>query len=167
MSFDPNRWTLKTQEALRDAINLAKESHNAEVGPDHLLSAALSQDGGVAIPLLDRLGIAPLSVRNKISESLAKLPKAYGASEPSLSRELSGAFEAADTARTEMGDEYLSVEHLLLALSDRLGVSRDDLLKALQAVRGSHRVTSQNPEEQYRSLERYGRDLTELARHRP
>ena len=164
MSFDPNRWTLKTQEALRDAINLAKESHNAEVGPDHLLSAALSQDGGVAIPLLDRLGIAPLSVRNKISESLAKLPKAYGASEPSLSRELSGAFEAADTARTEMGDEYLSVEHLLLALSDRLGVSRDDLLKALQAVRGSHRVTSQNPEEQYRSLERYGRDLTELAR---
>jgi ATP-dependent Clp protease ATP-binding subunit ClpB len=164
MNFDPNRWTLKTQEALRDAINLAKESHHAEVGPDHVLSAALSQDGGVAIPLLDRLGIAPLTVRNKIAESLAKLPKAYGTSEPSLSRELSDAFQRADQARSEMGDEYLSVEHLLLALSDRLGVSRDELLKALQAIRGSHRVTSQNPEEQYQSLERYGRDLTELAR---
>ncbi|MGA2527985.1 MAG: AAA family ATPase [Acidimicrobiales bacterium] len=164
MTFDPNRWTLKTQEALRDAIALAKDSHHGEVGPDHLLSAALSQDGGVAIPLLDRLGIAPLSVRNKIAESLAAIPKAYGASEPSLSRELSQAFENADTTRTEMGDEYLSVEHLLLALSERLGVQRDDLLRALQAVRGSHRVTSQNPEDQYQSLERYGRDLTELAR---
>ncbi|MGA3352765.1 MAG: AAA family ATPase [Acidimicrobiales bacterium] len=164
MTFDPNRWTLKTQEALRDAIALAKDSHHAEVGPDHLLSAAFSQDGGVAIPLLDRLGIAPLTVRNKIAESLAKIPKAYGTSEPSLSRELSQAFERADTARTEMGDEYLSVEHLLLALSDRLGLDRDDLLRALQAVRGSHRVTSQNPEEQYQSLERYGRDLTDLAR---
>jgi len=164
MTFDPNRWTLKTQEALRDAIALAKDSHHAEVGPDHLLSAALSQDGGVAIPLLDRLGVAPLSVRNKIAESLARIPKAYGTSEPSLSRELSGAIERADKARTEMGDEYLSVEHVLLALSDWLGVDRDDLLRALQAVRGSHRVTSQNPEEQYQSLEKYGRDLTELAR---
>jgi ATP-dependent Clp protease ATP-binding subunit ClpB len=164
MTLDPNRWTLKTQEALRDAIALAKDSHHAEVGPDHLLSAALSQDGGVAIPLLDRLGIAPLSVRNKIAESLARVPKAYGTSEPSLSRELSEAFERADKARTDMGDEYLSVEHLLLALADRLGVDHDDLLRALQAVRGSHRVTSQNPEEQYQSLEKYGRDLTELAR---
>jgi ATP-dependent Clp protease ATP-binding subunit ClpB len=164
MTLDPNRWTLKTQEALRDAIALAKDSHHAEVGPDHLLSAALSQDGGVAIPLLDRLGVAPLSVRNKIAESLARVPKAYGTSEPSLSRELSEAFERADKARADMGDEYLSVEHLLLALADRLGIDHDDLLRALQAVRGSHRVTSQNPEEQYQSLEKYGRDLTELAR---
>jgi len=164
MTFDPNRWTLKTQEALRDAIALAKDSHHAEVGPDHLLSAALSQDGGVAIPILDRVGIAPLTVRNRLAESLARIPKAYGTSEPSLSRELSQAFERADVARTEMGDEYLSVEHLLLALLDRLGVDREDLLRALQAVRGSHRVTSQNPEEQYQSLERYGRDLTDLAR---
>ena len=96
MNFDPNRWTLKTQEALRDAIALAKESHHAEVGPDHLLSAALSQDGGVAIPLLDSLGVAPLAVRNRIAESLARIPKAYGTSEPSLSRELSQAFERAD-----------------------------------------------------------------------
>ena len=164
MTLDPNRWTLKTQEAVREAIALARDSHNAEVAPDHLLSAALSQEGGVAIPLLDSLGIAPLAVRNKIAASLETIPKAYGISEPSLSRELSQAFERADGARKEMGDEYLSVEHLLLALSDRLGVSREDLLRALQAVRGSHRVTSQTPEEQYQSLERYGRDLTDLAR---
>jgi ATP-dependent Clp protease ATP-binding subunit ClpB len=164
MALDPNRWTLKTQEAVREAIALARDSHNAEVAPDHLLSATLSQDGGVAIPLLDSLGIAPLSVRNRIAESLAKIPKAYGISEPSLSRELSQAFDRADVARKEMGDEYLSVEHLLLALPDRLGVSRDDLLRALQTVRGSHRVISQSPEEQYQSLERYGRDLTDLAR---
>jgi ATP-dependent Clp protease ATP-binding subunit ClpB len=164
MTFDPNRWTLKTQEALRDAIALAKASHHAEVAPEHLLSAALSQDGGVAIPLLDRLGIAPLSVRNRLAESLSKIPKTYGGGEPTLSRELSQAFERADEARREMGDEYLSVEHLLLALSDPLGVDRNDLLQALQSVRGSHRVTSQTPEEQYQSLERYGRDLTELAR---
>ena len=112
-----------------------KDSHNAEVAPDHLLSAALSQDGGVAIPLLDSLGIAPLAVRNKIAESLATIPKAYGISEPSLSRELSQAFERADGARQEMGDEYLSVEHLLLALSDRLGVSRENLLRAPSSSR--------------------------------
>jgi ATP-dependent Clp protease ATP-binding subunit ClpB len=164
MAFDPNRWTLKTQEALRDAMALAKASNHAEVTSDHLLSAALSQDGGVAIPLLDRLGVAPLSARNKIAESLAKIPKTYGGGDPSLSRELSQAFEEADKTRKEMGDEYLSMEHLLIALVDRLGIGRDDLLQALREVRGSHRVTSQNPEEQYQSLERYGRDLTELAR---
>jgi len=164
MTFDPNRWTLKTQEAVRDAIALAKSSHHAEVTPDHVLSATLSQDGGVAIPILDRLVIAPLAVRNRIAESLAGIPKAYGGAEPSLGREMNDTFERADAARREMGDEYLSVEHLLLAMVDRLGVSRDDLLKALQAIRGSHRVTSQSPEEQYQSLERYGRDLTDLAR---
>jgi len=164
MTFDPNRWTLKTQEAVRDAIALAKSSHHAEVTPDHVLSATLSQDGGVAIPILDRLVIAPLAVRNRIAQSRAGIPKAYGGAEPSLGREMNDTFERADAARREMGDEYLSVEHLLLAMVDRLGVSRDDLLKALQAIRGSHRVTSQSPEEQYQSLERYGRDLTDLAR---
>jgi ATP-dependent Clp protease ATP-binding subunit ClpB len=164
MTLDPNRWTLKTQEAVRDALALAKASNNPEVTPDHLLSAALSQDGGVAIPILDRLGVAPLTVRNRVSDALGKLPKTYGGGEPQLGRGLNDVLDVAEVARREMGDEYLSVEHLLLAMADRLGVSRDDLLKALQAVRGSHRVTSQNPEEQYQSLERYGRDLTDLAR---
>jgi ATP-dependent Clp protease ATP-binding subunit ClpB len=166
MPLDPNRWTQKTQEATREAVALARKFHHVEVEPEHLLLAALGQEGGVAIPLLDQLGVSPLSVRNRLDERLGRMAKVYGGEEPTLSRHLTEAFDEAETARREMGDEYLSVEHLLLALSDLLGVSRDQLLAALREIRGSHRVTSQNPEEQYRALERYGRDLTEAARQR-
>ncbi|MHB8458249.1 MAG: Clp protease N-terminal domain-containing protein, partial [Acidimicrobiales bacterium] len=166
MPLDPNRWTQKTQEATRDAVALARKFHHAETEPEHLLLAALGQDGGVAIPLLDRLGVSVLTVRNRLDERLGRLGKAYGGEEPGLSLALRDAFEQAQAAQAEMGDEYLSVEHLMLALSDNLGVSRDELLKALREIRGSHRITSQNPEEQYRALERYGRDLTDAARRR-
>ncbi len=166
MTLDPNRWTQKTQEAMREAVALARKFHHAEVEPEHLLLAALGQDGGVAIPLLDRIGVSPLSVRNRLDERLGRFPKAYGGEEPGFSRALRDALEQAVTAQKEMGDEYLSVEHVMLALADTLQISRDDLQKALRDLRGSHRVTSQNPEEQYRALERYGRDLTEAARHR-
>jgi ATP-dependent Clp protease ATP-binding subunit ClpB len=166
MPIDPNRWTQKTQEATRDAVALARKFHHVEVEPEHLLLAALGQEGGVAIPLLDELKVSPLSIRNKLDERLGKLPKVYGGEEPTLSLELTQAFEQAQEAQREMGDEYLSIEHLMLALADRIGVSRDDLLRALREIRGSHRITSQSPEEQYRALERYGRDLTDLARQR-
>jgi ATP-dependent Clp protease ATP-binding subunit ClpB len=166
MAFDPNRWTRKTQEAARDAVALARQYHHAEVTPEHLLYAALGQDGGVTIPLLDKLGVSPLSLKNRLDEGLGKLAKAYGGGEPSFSREMMQAFERAEVAQKEMGDEYLSVEHLLLALADEIGVSRDSLLSALREIRGSHRVTSQEPEEQYRALERYSQDLTDLARRR-
>jgi ATP-dependent Clp protease ATP-binding subunit ClpB len=166
MALDPNRWTQKTQEATRDAVALARGYHHAEVTPEHLVIAALGQDGGVAIPLLDKLGISPLTVRNRLDESLGRLAKTYGGGDPAFSRETLAAFEQAEAAQKEMGDEYLSVEHLLLALADQLGVPRDKLLVALREIRGSHRVTTQNPEEQYQALERYGRDLTEAARQR-
>ncbi|HET9091810.1 MAG TPA: Clp protease N-terminal domain-containing protein, partial [Acidimicrobiales bacterium] len=166
MTLDPNRWTQKTQEATREAVALARKFHHAEVEPEHLLLAALGQDGGVAIPLLDRIGVSALTVRNRLDERLGRFPKAYGGEEPGFSRALRDAFDQAVAAQQEMGDEYLSVEHLMLALADTLEISRDDLLTALRDLRGSHRVTSQNPEEQYRALERYGRDLTEAARHR-
>jgi ATP-dependent Clp protease ATP-binding subunit ClpB len=166
MPFDPNRWTLKTQEAVSKALELASSANNAEITPDHLLSAALGQEDGVAIPILTRLGVAPIPLRNKIAESISRLPKAYGGGQPQMSRELRDAFERAEAAQHEMGDEYLAVEHLLLALADRLGVSRDKLLEALREVRGSHRITSQTPEDSYQALEKYGRDLTELARQR-
>jgi ATP-dependent Clp protease ATP-binding subunit ClpB len=166
MPLDPKRWTLKTTEAVQAAVESARASHHAEVGPEHLLLAALGQEGGVAIPLLDHLGMSPLAVRNNLEERLGRLPKSYGGTDPALSRELNDAFDRAESARKDMGDEYLSVEHLMLALADRLGVSRDDLLGALREIRGSHRITSQNPEEQYQALERYGRDLTEAARQR-
>src|SRR5579884_808260 len=163
MPVDPRRWTLKTQEAVTQAVSAAKAASNPEVTPDHLLTAMLGQDGTVVLPVLERLGVSPLSQRNRAAEAVAKLPKAYGG-EAQMSRDLSSVLEAADVARTELGDEYLSVEHLLLAMADRIGVSRDAVLSALREVRGSHRVTSENPEEQYQALERYGRDLTEDAR---
>src|ERR687892_470322 len=152
MALDPDRWTLKVQEAFSAAAEAAKQASNPEVTPDHLLAA-----------LLQRLGIEFVPLRNQVNEALAKLPRAYG-SEARISRELQQVIDAADAARAELSDEYLSTEHLLLALADKLGVTREQVLAAMQDVRGSHRVTSQNPEEQYQALERYGRDLTEVAR---
>jgi ATP-dependent Clp protease ATP-binding subunit ClpB len=163
LALDPNRWTLKTQEAFNAALDAARARNNPEVTPAHLLSVMLGQEGTVVLPVLQKVGVAPLSLRNKVEDQLARLPKAYGA-DAQMGRELRDALERADAARIELGDEYLSIEHVLLALADAVGVSRDDLLEALQDVRGSHRVTSQNPEEQYQALEKYGRDLTEDAR---
>jgi ATP-dependent Clp protease ATP-binding subunit ClpB len=163
MALDPNRWTLKVQEAFSSAVDAAKQASNPEVTADHLLAALLGQGEGIVLPMLQRLGKEPLPLRNQVNEALAKLPKAYG-SEARLSRELQQVLDAADEARRELTDEYLSTEHLLLALADRLGVTRDQVLAAMQDVRGSHRVTSQNPEEQFQALERYGRDLTDVAR---
>jgi ATP-dependent Clp protease ATP-binding subunit ClpB len=163
MALDPNRWTLKVQEAFSSAVDAAKQASNPEVTPDHLLAALLAQGEGIVLPMLQRLGKEPLPLRNQVNEALAKLPHAYG-SEARLSRELNKVIDDADAARAELTDEYVSTEHLLLALADRLGVTREEVLAAMQDVRGSHRVTSQNPEDQFQALERYGRDLTEIAR---
>jgi ATP-dependent Clp protease ATP-binding subunit ClpB len=163
MALDPNRWTLKVQEAFSSAVDAAKQASNPEVTPDHLLAALLGQGEGIVLPMLQRLGKEPLPLRNQVNEALAKLPRSYG-SEARLSRELNKVIDDADAARAELTDEYLSTEHLLLALADRLGVTREQVLAAMQDVRGSHRVTSQNPEDQFQALERYGRDLTEVAR---
>jgi ATP-dependent Clp protease ATP-binding subunit ClpB len=163
MALDPNRWTQKTQEAISRAVETAKAESNPEVTPDHLLAALLGQQEGIVLPILQRVGTTPLEVRNRAADAIAKLPKAYG-SEARLSRDLQQVIDQADAARAELHDEYLSTEHLLLALADRIGVGREALLAAMAEVRGSHRVTSQNPEEQYQALQKYGRDLTEAAR---
>ncbi|HMS89678.1 MAG: AAA family ATPase [Acidimicrobiales bacterium] len=163
MAMDPNRWTLKTQEAVNAAVSRAAADNNPEVTPDHLLAALLGQSEGVVLPILEKVGSSPTSLRNRTEDALAKLPKAYG-SEARLSRDLAAVIDAADAARAELTDEYLSTEHLLLALADRIGLTREQVLTALRDVRGSHRVTSQNPEDQYQALEKYGRDLTEAAR---
>ncbi|HEY4378509.1 MAG TPA: Clp protease N-terminal domain-containing protein, partial [Acidimicrobiales bacterium] len=147
MALDPNRWTLKTQEAFNAALARAQADHHPEVTPDHLLAALLGQQDGVVLPIVEKVGASPLALRNKADAALDRLPKAYG-SEARLSRELNDVLDAAQAAQVELHDEYLSTEHLLLALADSLGVSRDELLTALREVRGSHRVTSQNPEEQ-------------------
>ncbi|HKY14319.1 MAG TPA: AAA family ATPase [Microthrixaceae bacterium] len=172
MSLDPNTWTLKTSDAINVALASAREHSNPEVTPDHLLAALLRQEDSVVLPVLNKIGVSPLSLRNRADEEVSRLPRAHGG-ETRVSKELTQLLDAADKLRTEMGDDYLSTEHLLLALVNadearaqhRLeGVTTDDVLAALQEIRGSHRVTSQNPEDQYQSLEKYGRDLTEAAR---
>jgi ATP-dependent Clp protease ATP-binding subunit ClpB len=165
MALDPNRWTQKTQELLRAAAGAAGARNNPEVTPDHLLSAMLGQEGTITLPILERLSIAPMTLRNQAEDAVSKLPRSYGGSgEPGLGRAATDVFSRAEAARGVLGDDYLSVEHLLLAMADKIGKSRDEVLAALQQVRGSHRVTSQTPEDKYQALEKYGRDLTADAR---
>jgi ATP-dependent Clp protease ATP-binding subunit ClpB len=164
LPLDPNRWTHKTQEVFSSAASDARGRNNPEVTPDHFLLAMLGQDGTAVLPVLSRVGVAVLPLRNRIEDALSKLPHSYGGADPTLSRESRDAWEKAGHERDALGDDWLSVEHLLLALATRVGVERDDLLNALKEVRGSHRVTSQDPEETYQALEKYGRDLTEEAR---
>jgi ATP-dependent Clp protease ATP-binding subunit ClpB len=164
MTINPDRWTLKTQEAFSAAVERARADHHAEVTPDHVLVAVLDQPDGIAGPVLTRIGVEPSVLRDRIDGDLGRLPQAFGGQEPGINRALRDVLTTADGLRTDMGDEYLSVEHLMLAMADRIGVDRDQLLKALRDIRGSHRVTSQNPEETFQALEQYGRDLTALAR---
>ncbi len=163
MVLDPNRWTLKTTEVFAAAGKAARAASNPEVTPEHLFAALFAQSDGIVVPLLHRVNIDVAAARDKISVALAKLPCAYG-SDPQLSRSLRDLLTAADVARSELSDEYISTEHLLLAGADLFGIDRSDLLEALRDVRGSHRVTSQTPENQYQALERFGRDLTAAAR---
>ncbi len=165
MPLQPDRWTQKTQEAFAAANQSANANSNPEITPDHLLAALLRQEDTAVFPTIERLEMSPLSLRNQADDAVAKLPKAYGGADAKLSRELQTIMENAAQAQLDMGDDYLSVEHLLLALAERLGLDREQVLAALQGVRGSHRVTSQNPEDQFQALEKYGRDLT-LDAHR-
>ena len=176
MPLDPNKLTHKTSEALGAAQALARERNHSQVTPEHLLAALVSQPESVVLPVLERVGVSSKVVRDRVEEALARLPKVYGqtAQQAQLSTDGYAVLEAADAQRSDLGDDYLSTEHLLLAMSDvaggvgdllrSLGVTHDAVLSALKEVRGSHRVTSENPEEQYQALERFGRDLTEDAR---
>jgi ATP-dependent Clp protease ATP-binding subunit ClpB len=163
MAIDPKKWTVKTQEAFAAAIDLARSNSNPELTPDHVLWAVASQDGTVVAPVLAKLGQAPGMVSQRAREAIDKLPRAVGGDEPRMSRELNNVAEMADKYRKDLRDDYVSVEHLLLAMNARLGVSSEELLQALRDVRGSHRVTDQNPEEKFAALEKYGQDLTARA----
>ena len=125
------------------------------MSPDHLLIAVLDQVDGIAGPILTRVGVEPSVVRARIAGKLARLPQAFGGAEPTIDRDLREALEAADRQRIEMGDEYLSVEHLLLALADRLGVQRDDAApgaaRRARAATGSRRRTPRRPSRRWRS----------------
>ena len=176
MPLDPNRFTRKTGEALQSAQALAREQNHSQVTPEHLLAALVSQPEGVVLPVLERVGVPAKTVRDRVEEALQNLPKVYGqtAQQAQLSQDAYAILEAADQERTGLDDDYLSTEHVLLAMTEvtggvgdllrGLGVTHDAVLAALKDVRGSHRVTSENPEDQYQALERFGRDLTEEAR---
>ena len=171
-----NKLTVKAQEAVVDAQNLARGAGNPEVTPEHLLVALLRQEGGVVSPILNKLGIAPAQVEAEVAAEVAKYSKVGGASaEPLIGANLRRVFDLAFEEATKFNDEYVSTEHFLLAIAQlkgataaeilkRRGVTYDAVLKALQSVRGSQRVTDQNPEDKYQALERYARDLTQLAR---
>ncbi len=163
MAIDPKKWTLKTQEAFSAAIDQAKELSNPELTPDHVLGAMMRQEDTIVPAVLAKLGQAPLMVRNRVDEAIQKLPKAYGGNEPRMSKELTNVVDNAEAYRKDLRDDFLSVEHLLLAMNARLDVGSEELLQVLKDVRGSHRVTDQNPEEKFAALEKYGQDLTALA----
>ena len=163
-----DKMTERVREALSDAFGRALRERNPNVEPEHILAALLDQDGGVAPALLQKAGVDDAAFRAQVADALAKLPRLSGSNavQPQLSgRGTRVLVQAADEA-AKLTDEYVSVEHLLLAMLDdaggvgRLlrdgGVTRDKLLGALRDVRGNQRVTSQNPEGTYQSLERYG-----------
>ncbi|HEX6176941.1 MAG TPA: AAA family ATPase, partial [Thermoanaerobaculia bacterium] len=171
-----NKLTVKAQEAVVEAMNLARGAGNPETTAEHLLISLLRQEGGIVTPILNKLGVNPATVEAELATEVAKYSKVGGASaEPMVSSSLRKVFDAAFESATGFNDEYVSTEHFLLGIAQtkdttaarilaRHGAVPDALLKALQSVRGTQRVTDQNPEDKYQALERYGRDLTALAR---
>lgn len=164
MTLDPRKWTTKTGEAVASAMQAATVAGHPELTPSHLLLELVKQDGTIVSPLLAKVGVPVNTVAEKCSSALAKLPSAKGGSEPRLNRELAAVFATASELQSDFGDDYLSVEVLVLAMHETIGVPREELLAALREVRGSHRVTSQNPEDQFQALEKYSVDLTARAR---
>ena len=161
--MDQSTWTVKTREAIEAAVELARRGSNPEVTKEHLAVALLGQPDGIALPILERLGVQIGSARTKLLDAIGKLPKSYGG-QAQFSSSLVATLDAADATRKEMGDSYLSVEHLLIQLPTVFGVTAEQIKTALKEIRGDNRVTSDNPEETLQALEKYGRDLTADAR---
>src|ERR1700761_1073703 len=172
-----DRFTIKSQEEIQAAQRLADARRIPQTVPEPLLAVLLEQEGGVVARVLRKLGVEPAAVRQALGIRLDALPKVTtsgGREEPAGgSSELVQVLRDAESEMRELHDEYVSTEHLLLALAAHpggagealrsSGAHRDELIKALNEVRGSHRVTDENPEDKFQALEKYGRDLTEAA----
>jgi ATP-dependent Clp protease ATP-binding subunit ClpB len=168
------RFTDKAREAIHEASELAQSYNHGQIDPEHLLTSLLLQEGGVVPQIIQKAGGNIQTVRRLVEGDLDRLPRVYGASEPGISPTLRKVLEHAWTEMSTFKDEYLSVEHMLLAMFDvdcpaqralkTAGLSRNLVLQALTNIRGAQRVTDQNPEGKYQALEKYGRNLTELAR---
>ncbi len=175
MAIRWDKFTVKSQEAVQAANGVAADNGNPELLPLHLLSALLADREGVILPVLEKLGVPTAQMAAKAKESLAKLPKVQGGGQPAMGQALQRVLDQASKEAENFHDDYVSTEHLLLALAEAkndgaglllasFGAGHEAILKALTAVRGSQRVTDQNPEAKYQSLEKYAKDLTELAR---
>ncbi len=172
--MDMNKLTNKSQQALIAARDQAQARNHSGIHPAHLLRALIVQTDGIVLPLLQAMGIQPPAVRSVVEEILSKMPHVYGGTDPQMTPDLSRVLEEADRRRVELKDDYVSVEHLFLALalSDDatgralrdLGIDRSAIMEGLKTVRGNQRVTSTDPEDTINALEKYGRDLTEIAR---
>src|SRR6201993_69689 len=170
-----DKLTLKAQEAMQAAQEMAARFGQQQIQPLHVLWALLAQGDGVVPPLLEKLGVSPAQLASEVEKQVERLPKVSGGSEQYLSPEANKVLERAFEEAQRLKDEYVSTEHILLGIAAakrdsageilaRHGVTHETILQAMAAIRGSHRVTSQNPESTYRALEQYGRDLTDLAR---
>ena len=173
--MNPDRFTIKSQEALERAQRLASERSHQELRPEHLLAALLDDAGGTVVAVLEKLGVQrePLAQANTLA--MDRLPRVQGGS-LFVGDALRLALERAEKVAEQLKDEFVSVEHLLLALADpepptdvqralaKAGVSRDGVMRALAQVRGGQRVTDASPEDKYQALTKYGRDLTAMAR---
>jgi ATP-dependent Clp protease ATP-binding subunit ClpB len=170
-----DKLTVKSQDALQDAQHIADENRQQQIEPEHLLLALLRQEGGIVAPILQKLGASPDQIARRVQFEIDRMPKVSGAAAgthigPRLQRALETAFQEAERLK----DEYVSTEHLLIGIASgdgpaqaalsSVGATRDAIYQAMTDVRGTQRVTDQNPEDKYQALERYGRDLTEEAR---
>ncbi|MDH3520645.1 MAG: ATP-dependent chaperone ClpB [Myxococcales bacterium] len=173
MRFD--KLTIKSQEALAEAQSLATTRGHSEIQPAHLLRALLGQPEGSTVPVLQKLGISLDRLQGELESLLERVPKVTGGAQPQLSRASAGVLEAAFAEAEALKDEYVSTEHLLLAIASEkkdpagrllreAGAGRESVLKALASVRGGARVTDPDPESKYQALEKFGRDLTDIAR---
>src|SRR5437867_7461262 len=173
--IQPDRLTVKAAEALQQAAALARSKGNPVINDAHLFYALLQQEEGIVVPLLQKAGLNVTQLQAETEREIERFPKQSGGADPTLSRELSRVLDRADEDAKALGDAYVSTEHLLLALAEEKnttarqllsanGVTRKELLAALEGVRGAHRVTAQAPGNKYQALQRFTRDLTELAR---
>ena len=169
-----DKLTVRSQEALQEAQRSAAASGHPDIAPEHLLQSLLNQEGGLAPILLQRIGVEVPRLKARVREFLASRPNAHGGSSPRIDERLRSLLEKAEAKAAEFHDDFVSVEHLLLALVEgdgsataflqESGATGGKILEALRAIRGSQRVTSQNPEDTFQSIEKYARNLTDLAR---
>lgn len=173
MRFD--KFTVKSQEIIQNAQSLASQNNNQQIEPEHILNSMLNEQEGVACSILRKLGVSPGSTVQELTIVMDKFPQISGTGEVFISNRTRGVLDAAFAEASKMKDEYVSIEHLFLSIADektgeaakilnRYGVTRDSILKVLMEIRGSQRITDPNPEEKYQALEKFSRDLTDLAR---